>query len=225
MALNTYPYSPFPASTEQIHKGDNEDLQAQIDAIKDGINIDSFGDVETALEDKTDTAVIAPAFDAEAGVYAVGDLVMYQGKLYEFTTAHETTGDWDSTEVTEKTVSDEIDTVKSGLTNLSNESEMDMVELVLDGTDGRFYSYTFNNPFTLNRSMFLVLRGNQLGTTVLSTAIWFSDFRSSARVGSSDTSITSSLSDGKLTLTVDAGSGAWVKPVIYMSRHMFNQLK
>ena len=117
MALNTYPYSPFPASTEQLHKGDNEDLQAQIDAIKDGTNIDSFGDVETALEDKTDTAVIAPDFDAESGVYAVGDLVMYQGKLYEFTTAHETAGDWDPTEVTEKTVADEIDTVKSGLTN------------------------------------------------------------------------------------------------------------
>lgn len=122
MALNTYPYSPFPASTEQLHKGDNEDLQAQIDAIKDGTNIDSFGDVETALEDKTDTAVIAPDFDAEAGVYAVGDLVMYQGKLYEFTTAHETAGDWDSTEVTEKTVADEIDTVKSGLTNIKTTS-------------------------------------------------------------------------------------------------------
>ena len=118
MALNTYPYSPFPASTEQLHKGDNEDLQAQIDAIKDGTNIDSFGDVETALEDKTDTAVIAPDFDAESGVYAVGDLVMYQGKLYEFTTAHETAGDWDSTEVTEKTVADELDTLKSGLNNL-----------------------------------------------------------------------------------------------------------
>lgn len=131
MSLNTYPYSPFPASTEQLHRGDNEDLQAQIDAIKDGTEIDSFGDVETALGvvtaditdleiDKTDTAVIAPDFDAEAGVYAVGDLVMYQGKLYEFTAAHETAGAWDSTEVAEKTVADEIDTVKSGLNNFKH---------------------------------------------------------------------------------------------------------
>ena len=37
MALNTYPYSPFPASTEQLHKGDNEDLQAQIDSLESGL--------------------------------------------------------------------------------------------------------------------------------------------------------------------------------------------
>ena len=116
--LNTYPCNPFPQSSEQMHKGDNEDLQAQIDAIKDGTDIDSFGDVETALETKTDTTVIAPEFDAEAGTYAIGDLVMHEGKLYEFTTAHETAGAWNAEEVTEKTVSDEINTVKSGLTNV-----------------------------------------------------------------------------------------------------------
>lgn len=119
MGFNTYPYSPFPASMEQLHKGDNEDLQAQINAIKDGSVIDSFGDVETALDTKADNDVIAPEFDAEAGTYEIGDLVMYEGKLYEFTSAHETAGEWDSTEVTEKTVADEIGTVKSGLTNLS----------------------------------------------------------------------------------------------------------
>lgn len=128
MALNTYPYSPFPASTEQLHKGDNEELQAQIDAIKDGTDIDSFGDVETALgvvtgnitnleNDKADLEVVAAEFDAEAGTYDVGDLVTHEGKLYEFTSAHDTPGAWDPTEVTEKTVSDEIDTLKSGLNN------------------------------------------------------------------------------------------------------------
>lgn len=54
MGFNTYPYSPFPASTEQLHKGDNEDLQAQINAIKDGATLDSFADVESALELKQD---------------------------------------------------------------------------------------------------------------------------------------------------------------------------
>lgn len=117
--LNTYPCNPFPISSEQLHKGDNEDLQAQINAIKDGSVIDSFGDVETALDTKADNDVIAPEFDAEAGTYEIGDLVMYEGKLYEFTSAHETADEWDSTEVTEKTVADEIGTVKSGLTNLS----------------------------------------------------------------------------------------------------------
>ena len=75
----------------------------------------AVGNLQTG---KADLPVIAPEFDAETGVYAVGDLVMYQGKLYEFTTAHETAGDWNSTEVTEKTVSDEIDSLKSGLTNI-----------------------------------------------------------------------------------------------------------
>lgn len=118
--LNTYPCNPFPISSEQLHKGDNEDLQAQINAITDGSVIDSFGDVETALDTKADNDIIAPEFDAEAGTYEIGDLVMYQGKLYEFITAHETAGDWDPTEVTEKTVADEIDTVKSGLIDVQN---------------------------------------------------------------------------------------------------------
>ena len=77
----------------------------------------AVGNLQTG---KADLPVIAPEFDAETGVYAVGDLVMYQGKLYEFTTAHETAGDWNSTEVTEKTVSDEIDSLKSGLTNVNS---------------------------------------------------------------------------------------------------------
>ena len=120
MSLNTYPNNPFPPSTEQMHRGDNEELQAQIDAIKDSATIDSFGDVETALATKTDNDVIAPEFDAEAGVYSVGDLVMHEGKLYEFTTAHDTAGVWNPEEVTEKTVADEVDTLKSGLNNVRN---------------------------------------------------------------------------------------------------------
>lgn len=119
--LNTYPCNPFPISSEQLHKGDNEDLQAQINAIKDGSVIDSFGDVETALDTKADNDVIAPEFDAEAGTYEIGDKVMYEGKLYEFTSAHETAGEWDPTEVTETTVADELSSLESGLTNVNND--------------------------------------------------------------------------------------------------------
>lgn len=71
--------------------------------------------IPTLTTGKADNDVIAPEFDSEAGVYAIGDLVMYEGKLYEFTTAHETVGEWDPTEVSEKVVSDEIDTLMSGL--------------------------------------------------------------------------------------------------------------
>lgn len=129
--VNTYPCNPFPISSEQLHKGDNEDLQAQINAIKDGSVIDSFGDVETALTAKADNDIIAPEFDAEAGTYDIGDLVMYEGKLYEFTSAHETAGEWDSTEVTEKTVADEIGTVKSGLNDVNSNIARNMETFAL----------------------------------------------------------------------------------------------
>ena len=62
--------------------------------------------------------IIAPEFDAEEGVYAVGDLVIYQGGLYKFTTAHETAGAWNAEEVAAVKVSDEIDSLKSGLIDL-----------------------------------------------------------------------------------------------------------
>ena len=45
---------------------------------------------------------------------------MYEGKLYEFTSAHETAGEWDPTEVTETTVGDELSSLESGLTNKIN---------------------------------------------------------------------------------------------------------
>lgn len=95
------------------------------DAIKSAIeltpeqktNINKIPTIEAAVATKTDQAVIAPEFDAESGIYAIGDLVMHEGKLYEFTTAHETAGDWNLEEVTEKTVADEVDSLKSGLNN------------------------------------------------------------------------------------------------------------
>lgn len=96
------------------------------DAIKSAIeltpeqktNINKIPTIEAAVATKTDQTVIAPEFDSESGIYAIGDLVMHEGKLYEFTSAHETAGDWNSEEVTEKTVADEVDSLKSGLTNL-----------------------------------------------------------------------------------------------------------
>lgn len=80
-------------------------------------NINKIPTIEAAVATKTDQTVIAPEFDAESGTYAIGDMVMHDDKLYEFTTAHDTAGDWNPEEVSEKTVSDELDTLKSGLTN------------------------------------------------------------------------------------------------------------
>lgn len=64
--------------------------------------------------------IIAPEFDAEEGVYAVGDLVIYQGGLYQFTTAHETAGAWNPEEVAAVKISDELDALRSGLINVNS---------------------------------------------------------------------------------------------------------
>ena len=127
MGFNTFPCNPYPISTEELHKGDNEELQAQIDAIKDGSEIDSFGDVETALgvvteaitglgTSKAAKADIAPTFSAE-GTYAVGDLVYYEGVLYKCTTAHEEAA-WDAEDFTVTSVVEEVCAINSNLNSL-----------------------------------------------------------------------------------------------------------
>lgn len=124
MGFNTFPCNPYPISTEELHKGDNEELQAQIDAIKDGSEIDSFGDVETALgvvteaitglgTSKAAKADIAPTFSAE-GTYAVGDLVYYEGVLYKCTTAHEEAA-WDAEDFTVTSVVEEVCAINSNI--------------------------------------------------------------------------------------------------------------
>ena len=128
--FNTLPYNYFPASTAKFEEGKNDAIQAEIDAIKDGTNIDSFGDVETALSlkvnsadmetalaTKTNLSNIAPTFDSESGTYDIGEQIIYEGVLYEFISAHDTPGDWDSTEVQAVKISELINTLNSKLTN------------------------------------------------------------------------------------------------------------
>lgn len=119
----------------------------------------------------------------------------------------------------------DIDSLKSGLTNLQNDAVTDYIEVVMSGTgDGQHYEYPFKHPFTLNRVMFMVMRGTQSGSVTLSTAMYFSNFSDAASVSSSDTNISSELVDGTLKIKVDAGASAWVTPVIIMTRHMYNRL-
>ena len=129
--FNTLPYNYFPASTAKFEEGKNDAIQAEIDAIKDGTNIDSFGDVETALSlkvnsadmetalaTKTNLSNIASTFDSESGTYDIGEQIIYEGVLYEFISAHDTPGDWDSTEVQAVKISELIDTLNSNLSSL-----------------------------------------------------------------------------------------------------------
>lgn len=130
------------------------------DAIKSAIeltpeqktNINKIPTIEAAVATKTDQAVIAPEFDAESGIYAIGDLVMHDGKLYEFTTAHETAGDWNPEEITEKTVADEVDTLKSGLMSrtviVSKREISSNSSITVQLISGHLYIVTLGHPYS-----------------------------------------------------------------------------
>ena len=56
--------------------------------------------------------IIAESFDS-TNAYNVGDIVVYNGKLYEFTSEHVANTPWDINEVAEKTVGEELENIKS----------------------------------------------------------------------------------------------------------------
>lgn len=109
MAYNTYPCNPWPISTEQLNKGNNDDLNTRVAALE--------GDVSDLNDTKANQITIAPFFDPEAS-YEVGDLVYYNGLTYRCTNDHE--GEWDADDFAATTISNELDSLKSGLDNLAN---------------------------------------------------------------------------------------------------------
>lgn len=109
MGFNTFPCNPYPISTEELNKGNNDDLNTRVAALE--------GEVSDLNSTKANQITIAPFFNAEAS-YSVGDLVYYNGLTYRCTNDHE--GEWDADDFAATTISNELDTLKSGLTNLKN---------------------------------------------------------------------------------------------------------
>ena len=72
-------------------------------------------DVLNLNSNKANQITIAPFFSAEAS-YDPGDLVYYNGLTYRCVNAHE--GDWDADDFAATTISNELDTLKSGLSSL-----------------------------------------------------------------------------------------------------------
>lgn len=101
MGLNTYPCSPFPPSTADMEKGDVTEQQKAL--------------IET-IPGKAQKADIAPEFSTETA-YNTGDLVYYNGALYEFTADH-AAGAWSTDDTQAATINGSLDQLKSGLTNL-----------------------------------------------------------------------------------------------------------
>lgn len=109
MAFNTYPCNPWPISTEQLNKGNNDELNTRVSALE--------GEVSDLSDTKANQITIAPFFDPEA-TYEVGDLVYYNGLSYRCTNDHE--GDWDADDFAATTIAGELGTLNSGLNNLTS---------------------------------------------------------------------------------------------------------
>lgn len=109
MGFNTYPCNPYPISTEELNKGNNDDLNTRVAALE--------SDVSDLNSNKANQITIAPFFNAEAS-YSVGDLVYYNGLTYRCTNDHE--GEWDADDFAATTIANELGTLKSDLTSLAN---------------------------------------------------------------------------------------------------------
>ena len=106
MGFNTFPCNPYPISTAELNKGNNDDLNARVDALE--------SDVSDLDEQKANQITIALPFNPET-TYEVGDLVYHNGLSYRCTNEH--TGEWDADDFAETTIANELSELKSGLTN------------------------------------------------------------------------------------------------------------
>ena len=101
------------------------ELDAAINAIKDGQNIDSFADVETALGEKADTDIVASDFSTSAS-YTAGNYCIYEGKFYKFKNNH--SGAWAAADVDEIKIAGELSSLMSGLTNIGSSTDLGNVQ-------------------------------------------------------------------------------------------------
>ena len=104
MGLNTFPCNPYPISTEELNKGNNDDLNAR---------------VATLEEEVTDlSSSVAPEFSAEAA-YTAGDIVWHEGGLYVFTADH-AAGAWSTDDTQAVTVGGELATLSGDVSDLNS---------------------------------------------------------------------------------------------------------
>ena len=93
MGFVTVPPSPFPPSS-----GKTGDIAERVTELETNVST-----LQSTKAPKTD---IAPAFSAETN-YSVGDLVYYDGALYECTTEH-TVGAWNSEHFTDTAINSNL---------------------------------------------------------------------------------------------------------------------
>ena len=98
--------------------------------------------MNAALAGKADYADLAGAFSAETA-YTAGDLVIYNGIIYRCTNDH--SGDWDADDFSATTISAELATLKSGLTNVNN-GYLSKQFVVINGTSIYDFVRNTNTP-------------------------------------------------------------------------------
>lgn len=108
MGFNTFPCNPYPISTAELNKGNNDDLNTRVAALE--------SDVSDLDEQKANQITIALPFNPET-TYEVGDLVYYNGFSYRCTNEH--AGEWDADDFAGTTIANELSTLMSGLTSVS----------------------------------------------------------------------------------------------------------
>ena len=97
------------------------------------------------------SAMIAAEFDTATN-YAIGDMCVYQGDLYKFTSAH-TAGAWASGDVAQTTVDDLIDALDARITALSG--TVDNVEdMVCDNEFDGTQAYAIGDIVTHEKGLY-----------------------------------------------------------------------
>lgn len=120
---STYASGDYVLYEEVLYKFNTAHSGAWVAADADAVDIATLiqnleGDSDD-LADRIDDVVsnIADVFSS-ANAYSAGTLVIYQDKLYKFTSAHTANDPWDSSEVTAVTVEDVIDALVTRVNNL-----------------------------------------------------------------------------------------------------------
>ena len=127
MGFNTFPCNPYPISTEELNKGNNDDLNTRVAVLE--------SDVSDLNSNKANQITIAPFFNEETA-YTAGDLVYYNGLTYRCTNDHE--GEWDADDFAATTVAGELATLKSGLTDVNSNINSLLTYSDLSITDGTY---------------------------------------------------------------------------------------
>lgn len=151
--FNTIPPNPFPPSSEKM--GDAVEIERDIASIKDDIT-SIENDVNDLNGNKANQITIAPFFSAETS-YTAGDIVNYNGLTYRCVNDHE--GAWDADDFAPTTISNELDSLKSGLSTVENTLDTKVTFTSVGGTDANYRDVTIPSD---KNAVFLIVAGGSI---------------------------------------------------------------